>query len=227
MVSKSCSIAETMLIPQLALFLDINLLTYVFKFIIGKEHYEKAGRPAKDAKPTGYTYHISGEVVADVSAGNKVKKERAVFILATNELDHNTLSDAEILSTYKGQAKVERGFRFLKDPMFLASTLYLKKEERIMALLMVMTCCLLVYSALEHRIRLVLSTHNQSVPNQKGKPTYRPTTKWVFELFIDVHLLFITTDNNVEVLTMNLKGELKSLLALLGPNYPRIYFKNS
>ncbi len=195
--------------------------------IIEKEHYEKAGRPAKDAQPTGYTYHISGEVVADVSAGNKVKKERAVFILATNELDHDTLRDAEILSTYKGQAKVERGFRFLKDPMFLASTLYLKKEERIMALLMVMTCCLLVYSALEHRIRLVLSTHDQSVPNQKGKPTYKPTAKWVFELFVDVHLLFITTDNDVEVLTMNLKSELKSLLALLGPNYPRIYFKNS
>ena len=56
---------------------------------------------------------------------------------------------------------------------------------------------------------------------------YKPTAKWVFELFVDVHLLFITTDNDVEVLTMNLKSELKSLLALLGPNYPRIYFKNS
>jgi len=195
--------------------------------VIEKEHYEKAGRPAKDAKPAGYTYNISGEVVADVSTGNKVKKGRAIFILATNELDSNILSDAEILSTYKAQAKVERGFRFLKDPMFLASTLYLKKEERIMALLMVMTCCLLVYSALEHRIRLVLSTHNQSVPNQKGRPTYKPTAKWVFELFVDVHLLFITTDNDVEVLTMNLKSELKSLLALLGSSYLRIYFKNS
>ena len=41
----------------------------------------------------------------------------------------------------------ERGFRFLKDPMFLASTLFLKKAQRIMALLFVMTLCLLVYAA--------------------------------------------------------------------------------
>ncbi len=193
--------------------------------VIKKEHYAKAGRPAKDSKPTGYTYQISGAIVADIGKGNKAKKGEAVFIIATNELDSEVLSDVEVLSTYKGQVKVEKGFRFLKDPMFLASTLYLKKEERIMALLMVMTCCLLVYSALEHRIRLVLSRHNQSLPNQKGKPTYRPTAKWVFELFIDVHLLFIVTDE-VEVLTMNLKSELKSLLALLGPSYFQIYFKN-
>jgi transposase len=42
---------------------------------------------------------------------------------------------------------VERGFRFLKDPPFLASSLSLKKPERLMALLMVMTGCLLVYVA--------------------------------------------------------------------------------
>ena len=53
-----------------------------------------------------------------------------------------------MLAGYKGQARAERGFRFLKDPQFLASSLYLKKPERIMALLMVMTVCLLVYAAL-------------------------------------------------------------------------------
>ena len=41
----------------------------------------------------------------------------------------------------------------MKDPSFLASSLYLKKPERIMALFMVMTVCLLVYASLEYRIR--------------------------------------------------------------------------
>jgi len=36
---------------------------------------------------------------------------------------------------------------------------YLKKPERIMALLMVMTVCLLVYAALEYRIRKALKDH--------------------------------------------------------------------
>jgi transposase len=48
------------------------------------------------------------------------------------------------LEGYKGHVHVERGFRFLKDPCFLASSLSLKNPERIMALFMVMTVCLLV-----------------------------------------------------------------------------------
>jgi transposase len=43
---------------------------------------------------------------------------------------------------------VERGFRFLKDPLFLASSLYLKSPKRIMTLMRVMTLCLLVYAHL-------------------------------------------------------------------------------
>jgi len=73
--------------------------------------------------------------------------QQSCFILATNELDEGQLSTQAGLDGYKGQARAERGFRFLKDPQFLASSLYLKKPERIMALLMVMTVCLLVYAA--------------------------------------------------------------------------------
>jgi len=124
------------------------------------------------------------------------------FILATNDVAGQQLSDVEVLQAYKDQAQVERGFRFLKDPMFLASTLFLKKVERIMALLVVMTLCLLVYAALEHRIRSTLVRHGAT----KGKPTQRPTARWVFELFLDVHLLFITAEG-VQVLVMNLKDD--------------------
>ena len=51
---------------------------------------------------------------------------------------------------------MERGFRFLKSPDFLVSSFFLKKPERIEALLMVMTLCLLVYAALEYKIRTKL-----------------------------------------------------------------------
>jgi transposase len=53
----------------------------------------------------------------------------------------------EVLNGYKGQTQAERGFRFLKAPQFLASSLSRKKPERIMALLTVMTVCWLVYAA--------------------------------------------------------------------------------
>jgi transposase len=79
--------------------------------------------------------------------------QQSCFLLATNELDETALSAQALLDGYKGQHHAERGFRFVKDPLFLASALYRKKPERIMALLMVMTSCLLVYAALAYRIR--------------------------------------------------------------------------
>ncbi len=66
----------------------------------------------------------------------------------------------KMLSFYKSQQSVERGFRFLKSPDFLISSLYLKKPERIEALLMVMTCCLMIYAALEYKIRQELEAQD-------------------------------------------------------------------
>ena len=42
------------------------------------------------------------------------------FILATNVLESKILTDEQILSEYKAQQSTERGFRFLKDPLFFA-----------------------------------------------------------------------------------------------------------
>jgi len=192
--------------------------------VIERRHYERAGKPAADAVPESIGYHLDGALAAPVAVRQRRLIRRSCFIVATNELDEEVLADPEVLRAYKGQgSKVERGFRFLKDPMFLASTLYLKRVERVMALLMVMTMCLLVYAALEYRIRQTLAEHNESVPDQKGKPTRRPSAKWVFELFMDVHLLTITTEKTIRKLVLNLREELKRLLKLMGPAYMELY----
>jgi transposase len=61
--------------------------------------------------------------------------------LATNDL---SLTPEEILSYYKSQSTIERGFRFLKDDSFHVSEVYLKKESRIEALSMTMALCLFI-----------------------------------------------------------------------------------
>jgi hypothetical protein len=67
--------------------------------------------------------------------------------LATNALDERRLSAPAVLAGDTGPAPAERGGRFLKAPQFLAASRSLKKPERVMALCMGLTVCVLVYAA--------------------------------------------------------------------------------
>ena len=69
---------------------------------------------------------------------------------------------------------MERGFRFLKAPVFFVSSLCVKKPSRIQGLLMVMTLALLVYSVAQRRMRHQLARHHDTLPNQIGQPGSRP-----------------------------------------------------
>jgi hypothetical protein len=60
-----------------------------------------------------------------------------------------------------------------------------------MALLMVMTVCVLVYAALDYRIRKGLRDHEATVPDQQGKRLQNPTARWVFHSFVGIHLVLI------------------------------------
>jgi transposase len=182
--------------------------------------YAKRGRPSHAALPDQVVYRIEGALASAVAAREALVVQHSCFILATNELDESTLSPRELLEGYKGQKHAERGFRFLKDPLFLASSLYLKKPQRIMALLMVMTVCLLVYAALEYRIRKALKAQQATFPNQKGQPIQHPTARWVFQYFIGIHLLLIPGQ---WPLVLNLTETHAHLLRLLGCPYEGLY----
>jgi transposase len=183
--------------------------------------YLKPGRPRAQASPGEVRYQIEGALVSSLVKRQARLIAPCCFILATNELDDTLLSDLDLLEGYKGQQQVERGFRFLKDPTFLAASLYLKKPERIMALLMVMTLCLLVYAALEHRIRQGLETHEARFPDQKGKRTATPTARWVFHYFVGIHLLYLP--DRLYPIVINLNEEHQLLLRVLGGRYAWFY----
>jgi transposase len=63
-----------------------------------------------------------------------------------------------------------------------------------MALWMVLTICLLVYAALEYRIRTALKEHEATFPDQKGKRIQNPTARWVFHYFVGF-LCYISHNN--------------------------------
>ncbi|WP_189618559.1 IS1634 family transposase, partial [Oceanisphaera arctica] len=152
--------------------------------------YSGKGRPKKGQPPERIDYQLTGQAVTCLDKVATAKEQAGIFILATNDLsDH--LDMAGLLATYKSQQTVERGFRFLKSPEFLTSSLFLKKPERIEALLMVMTCSLMIYAALEHRIRQSLRQKELSFPDMKKKPSQNPTARWVFLCFSGIHELSV------------------------------------
>ena len=109
------------------------------------------------------------------------------------------------LKEYKAQQSTERGFRFIKDPLFFVSRVFLKSTKRIMALAMIMTLALMVYSLGQRQLRRALDGSNSTLPNQKGKPTARPTLRWILQCFQSIHLIFINGVTSQIKLT-NLSG---------------------
>ena len=119
---------------------------------------------------------------------------------------------------------IERGFSFLKDPLFLASSVFVKKPTRIVALSLVMVLCLLVYRLAEHRLREQLTATGQTVPNQLHQPTDRPTLRWMFQCFEGISL--VTFQSPQCPPHQDLAGLLplhEQVVALLGPSCENLY----
>jgi transposase len=110
--------------------------------------------------------------------------------------------------------------RVLKAPQVLASSFYGKKPERFMALLMVMTVCLLVYAALESRIRQALSVQQETCPDQQGQRGANSTARGVFYSFGGLHVLLGATRAPI---VLNLRADHHLVLRLLGTVYEALY----
>lgn len=188
--------------------------------IIEVQKYPTIGRPKKGSAALITGYQIRGVAASSLVNKQQIESSKGFFILATNDME-TTFSFQEVLETYKSQQSVERGFRFLKSPDFLVSALFLKKPERIEALLMVMTLCLLVYAALEYKIRKKLHENGENFLNQKKKPTKNPTTRWVFFCFLGLHIVYI---NGEKKQVTNLKSRHQIILHCLGPPYQKMYY---
>jgi len=145
-------------------------------FLAHPRHAGK-GRPRKGASPTTHQWQIVTTVTVNQQRVDEEALRKACFIVGTNELESEALSDQELVTTYKDQGGVERGFRFLKDPLFLASSVFVKKPERIIALSLIMVLCLLIYRLAEYRLRACLAETEQTIPDQVQKPTARPTMR--------------------------------------------------
>ena len=193
--------------------------------VVPLKKYARPGRPAKDAVAQIVGWQVTGQLTTVPEAIEDARQWLGRFILATNILDEETLPHATLLSCYKEQSSsVERGFRFLKDPMFFADSLFLKSPVRIMAMIMVMGLALLVYALAERQIRQQLQAHDETIPDQTGKPTQTPTMRRIAQIFEGVDLLIIRLNNQVvDRKVLNLTDVRRQIVRLLGPEVQYCY----
>lgn len=175
----------------------LSKLTKTFKYH-QIEQYQVTEVTAKepDNQPEIF-YQIAATVSRNETKINTETKSAGRFIIATNVLDSRVLSNDEMLSEYKAQQSCERGFGFLKDPLFFADSIFLKSPERIESLGMIMGLCLLVYTLAQRQMRAALKASQSTIKNQLGKSTDRPTLRWIFQCFQSIHLVLFNQETRV------------------------------
>lgn len=158
------------------------------------------GRRKKDAQPIRQetSYHIQViQVLRNEEACVDYIQRESCIVIISNVTEN--LSDRDLFKAYKGQHVVENSFRVLKSPC-LASVIYLKNQDRIKALSMLLTLSLLVRAIIQFKLREGLKTFNLENPEQKlhvgwgNRPLKNPTYMLFFEH--SLHCRFEKAESN-------------------------------
>ena len=161
---------------------------FAFEREIITETVEKwpRGRRRPDAKPIGVdtSYRIQVTALTESPAAEHFRHNESCFVLIGNLGEETT--DREFLGIYKGQQIVENSFMILKKPC-LASVIYLKNENRIRALTMILSLGLMVRAILQYRMRQGLAVYQKENPGKALKAGWgtkkltAPTFQLLFE----------------------------------------------
>ncbi len=200
----------------------VKLHTVKIDQIIDHKVYEEKGRPGPEAK-FRMAYQVNGILVENQAAIVERVKQGSCYVIGTT-VPKEELNDQQVVEAYKGQnSSVERGFRFLKDPLFFTSSLFIKKPERIMGLLMVMTLALLVYSIAQRNLRLYLQRTKETIPNQIKKEISTPTLRWIFQILEGVELVKVQINDAMTVVISGLTPLRMRILSCFPPSVQKIY----
>lgn len=184
-----------------------------------KKRSGKVGRPKKGEVVEKW-YYPACKISLNTEVIQKEQSLMGRFVLASNDI---TIDPELCLDYYKEQNEVERGFKFIKGNSFHASEVYLENENRIAALSMIMVLCLLVYSFTEWVIRETLKIEKKQVRDQKGKPTQKPSAKWLFFMFRRVRQIKEKIGSRIHIRILNFTDELRNIILWLGPHVEKYY----
>ena len=143
-------------------------------------------------------YMLATSFKRDEARIKKTEMKKGKFILATSCLDDEILSPREILSAYRGRNKNSEGcFKFLKDRTHNLNQIFLKKESRIEAMIMVMSIILFINNLAQKKLRDYLAEKDESILSQLGKATKKPTFKWASYLMRNITKVKIIVSDKI------------------------------
>ncbi len=172
---------------------------YPLRYTVEKERKRKKrnspGRPPKDYVPEYEDfYRLKVETGSpNEQAIAKAKDRLSCFVLITNVLDDEELSDQEVLEEYKKQSSVETSFKFIKDPSFVGP-IFLERDDRVEAMAYLILIAYLVYAILQRRVRNSCEEHDKPIITAGGVATSTPTAKTILRTVEFAMVKFIDDD---------------------------------
>ncbi|NOW82810.1 transposase [Clostridium beijerinckii] len=188
------------------------------------------GRRKKDEIPeTEKVYIFQYELIEDKDKINQRKEEIGMFVLITNELNEENLSNKELLMEYKDQNSVESTFKILKSPSYV-DAIFLNKPERIEAFGYVMVLAVLLMNLIERRICEKLKLESEEINLLGRRKTFSPTATALFKVFEKVKVVAIPLGAGIQrIIPGGLDKNQKRILKLCGLGeeiYLEIFSKN-
>lgn len=180
---------------------------------------EKSGRlKAGQQVELETKYKVKLNLCENDESIDKHRNEAGMFVLITNIIDSEKLTDEEVLREYKEQIYVETNFKALKNSDFI-DEIYLKTPERIEALGYIFLLALMVYTSIEREVRKALKKEKEPLIIPGKKKSHVPTASNIMELLEKMLVLIVTfEDGTVERRINKINANLKRLLVLAGFN---------
>lgn len=136
--------------------------------------YEKKGRPSKDTPKIVVSCGVKAEATIDQNAVNEAVKKKLIYVLAAVNTD---LSEKEIYETYHNQSDIEGIWRDMKSVSVTVDSLFVKKPERIQALICILSLAVIISRKIESAVREAIEKHNIRLRKANNKLTSAPSYK--------------------------------------------------
>ena len=146
-------------------------------------------------------------------------------VYATN-VDKTQLSVKQAILCYRQEYRIEHKFNQLLNKITALMPIFLKKENRIVALTKLLLMALKFVSITQQQVRTKLQNKKQYLkelfPGNPGRKTNQPTTEMLLAAFKDISLVIFPKQQDFVVKLVKLKPIQLKILELLGFE-PQLY----